>query len=1046
MLPQNINSQKVNKNAAEKGEKKGKILRCVNLNKKILSTLVTVTILLSLVAFVPISNARTSGITMKVNLDKLEPDLRAQIQMEPTSEYRTIVVLKNGADKAVALDYVKGLGGKVNAEHNIINAISVSLPADKLPALTSLVEVDKILLDEKKYLIPTPKSDDSEIAIEKFLETYPYWYSQFPFWIGADKAWDMGINGTGVTVAVLDTGIFYEHPDLAGVVIDYKVFTSEVDMFPHDGYGHGTACSGCVAAQGIVEWDLGVEPIYFKVLGVAPGAKVIGGKVLTDEGWGWDSWIIEGIEWAVESGANMISMSLGGLEIPNDGNDPTCLALDAATREGVACFVAAGNDQGLGTVSSAGCGKDVITVGASTENSFIYWWLGYWPTWYADGYENDQLIFWSSGGPTADGRIDPDICAIGAWGFTLDTYPYYLWLQFGGTSMATPIAAGVGALVIQAYKQAHGTSPSPAGVREILMNTAKDIGYPATRQGAGRVDAEQAVLAALSERPYSDTDAINTGIVSAGSSYATKSIFTDNVDDVCAVKLEMFDSIAFEDLSIPPSSDTFLSFEIPEGTEFADVRLKFPVEYAYGCPVKEYNGSQWTDIHLNTALYRVEDGNWIMINYAYAHTNIQWFDARVTSGSYVLWIWNSYPLTVEPVDVEITFYKFVDWSWVSTSFIGNQLFTTISVPKTTAPGSYSGFVKVTCNGDQITIPVVVTVPAKLGQIFYLEANIVNEPRAFISGDWFYIPVRVFTFGHIMLTVEWTYPDADFDVYLIAPDGEVEALSLAPSVPITRPGGGGQYWYTTTGTTMELLSASCLYLGYWYVGIHAIYFGDIFSETLKVTLKQGEPINTPNYLQLTKGTSKTFTLSNKIPGDAKVQTMILSFQTECFEGHYSGTVHSFDGTYFGYDAWLIPVTPDMITLTVSLNWEGEHELHLTLADPAGANRGQVTAKGKTLTIKDPTIGYWTAIITIHEPGSQDYTMNVGGLRFKALNGVTLTPASFTLAPYGTQTLTITASLEARGVGFIIYYDLKTGSIYSETLIGIFTRGGCGRKLT
>jgi subtilisin family serine protease len=610
------------------------------LNKKIVSMLVAVTILLSLVAFTPIPNVRASGITMRVDLDKLEPDLRAQIQMEPTSEHRIVVVLKSGVNKAAALDCIRGLGGKINAEHDIINAISVSLSADKIPALTALVDVDRVLLDEKKYLIPVPQSDDSEIALENFYETYPYWYSQFPFWIGADKAWEMGIDGSGVTVAILDTGIFYEHPDLEGVVIDYEVFTSEEDVFPHDGYGHGTACAGIVAAQGIVDWDLGAAPIYFKVLGVAPGAKIIGGKVLTDEGWGWDSWIIEGIEWAVESGADIISMSLGGLEIPNDGNDPTCLALDAATKRGVACFVAAGNSQGLSTVSSAGCGKSVITVGASTENSFVFWWLGYWPTWYADGYENDQLIFWSSGGPTADGRVDPDVCAIGAWGFTLDTYPYYLWLQFGGTSMATPVAAGVGALVIQAYRQAHGTSPSPAGVREILMNTAKDLGYPATRQGAGRVDAEQAVLAALSERPYSDTDVIETTL-SAGCSYTVKSTFTDNIDSAYATKLEMFGSISFEDLSVPYPG-TFLSFDIPEGTEFADVRLKFPPEYAYGCPVKEYDGSTWTDIHLNTVLYREEDGKWILINYAYAHTNVQWFNARVTPGSYVLWIWNPY--------------------------------------------------------------------------------------------------------------------------------------------------------------------------------------------------------------------------------------------------------------------------------------------------------------------------------------------------------------------------------------------------------------------
>ncbi|MEM2106042.1 MAG: S8 family serine peptidase, partial [Candidatus Bathyarchaeia archaeon] len=677
----------------------------------------------------------------------------------------------------------------------------------------------------------------------------------------------------------------------------------------------------------------------------------------------------------------------------------------------------------------------VITVGASTENSFGFWWYGYWPTAYADGYENDQMIYWSSGGPTADGRVDPDICAIGAWDFTLDTYPNYLWLMFGGTSMATPVAAGTGALVIQAYKQAHGVSPSPAVVKEILMNTAKDIGYPATRQGAGRVDAEQAVLAALSQRPYSDTDAIEVTLP-AGCSYATKTFFTSNIESAYVTKLEISGSVTFEDLSVPYPG-AFLSFEIPEGTEYVDVRIKFPPEYSYGRPVKEYDGSTWTNIRLNTVLYRIEeDGRWILINYAYARTNVQWLDARVTPGTYVLWMWNQWRrLIIEPVDVKITFYKSVAWNWISTSFIGNKLFTTISVPKGAAPGSYSGFVKAICGGKQVTIPVVVTVPAKLGQTFYVEANVVNEPRNSISGDWIYIPVQVYTIGHIMLTVEWTYPDADFDVFLIAPDGEVEALSLAPSVPVVISGGGGRYWYTTTGTTMELLSIYCLYPGYWYVGIHAIYFGDIFSETLKITLKQGEPIKAPDYLCLKKGASQTFTVSNKIPGNVDVQTMVLSFETETFKDSVYGTVYSFDGINVGYDAWLIPVTPDMITLTVSLDWIGDHTLHLTLYDPAGANRGQATAKGEKVTIVDPTIGYWTAIITIHEPGSQDYTMNVGGTRFKALEGVTLTPASFTLAPYGTQMLTITTSPKAKGMGFIVYYDINTGSVYTETLVFI-----------
>jgi subtilisin family serine protease len=1008
--------------------------------------------MLSFMAFVPTSSAQPSTNlanptldksassnavsinVVKTGLNKLSPDLLAEIQTNPSSEYRVEVVLRDGASKAPTLDSISSQGGTINAQHTIINSISATLLGDKIPIIASLADVDKILVDGKKYFIPVPQADDSGAALQNFFNTDPDWYSQFPNWVGADKAWQMGFDGAGVIVADLDTGIFFEHPDLAGVVIDYKVFTSEVDAFPHDGYGHGTATASCVAAQGIVPWDLGVPGVDFKVKGVAPGVKVIGGKVLTDAGWGWDSWIIDGIQWAVQRGANIITMSLGGLEIPNNGYDPTALALDAATKQGVTCFVAAGNSQGSGTVGSPGVAKDVITVGASTEDSFIYYWLGYFPAQYASGYENDQVIFWSSGGPTADGRLDPDVCAVGAWGLTLDTDPYYLNPQFGGTSMATPVAAGVGALVLQAYKQAHGAFPSPATVRDILMNTAKDLGYPANRQGAGRVDAEKAVLAALTYYPYSSTDEINAGILAAGHHFTATSTFTDSISNAYATRLEMFDSTSFNGLSVS-RGNTFLSFQIPDGTEYADVRLKFAPEYAYGTSVHAYNGSTWTDLHLNTVLYRVDaDGNLILLSYAYAHTNVQWFDARVTPGNYVLRIVNSYKL-VQSVDVKVSFYKFVNWDWISTFAHGKHLLTTVSTPNTASPGSYSGFVKVTCDGAQIDIPVVVTVPAKLGQAFSIDANVVNEPRTGSSGDWFYIPVQAFTFGNMMLTASWISPDADFDVYLVNPRGEVKAMSVAPLVPVVKSGGGGAYWYTTTGTTMEALSIFSLTPGYWYVGIHAMYFGNSFSQTVTVDLVKGSPISTPSYLNLKQGSSKTFTISNNIPGAVNVQTMALSFQTEHFAEQLTSTVRSFDGVNVGYDGWLIPVTPDILTLKVSVNWIGNHELNLDLWDPAGRNVEMTATSGQTLTVHNPAIGYWTAIITIGEPGSQDYSLNVGGTMFKPLEGVTIQPSAFTLQPSGTQTLTISATTQTSRIGQIIYYNFATGSIYSTTLLTI-----------
>jgi hypothetical protein len=246
--------------------------------------------------------------------------------------------------------------------------------------------------------------------------------------------------------------------------------------------------------------------------------------------------------------------------------------------------------------------------------------------------------------------------------------------------------------------------------------------------------------------------------------------------------------------------------------------------------------------------------------------------------------------------------------------------------------------------------------------------------------------------------------------------------------------------------MEMLSTFSLFSGYWYVGIHAIYFGNTFSQTVTVKLDQGTPINMPRYLTLKRGTSKTFTVSNKIPGTLNVQTMALQFATETYTLSGTGIVYSYDGTpaHQGYVEIDWPVTPDMITMTVSLSWVGGHSLSLVLWDPAGRNVGDTFTNPGSLTVNNPAIGWWGAIITINDVGSQDFTLSVSGQRFKALSGVTITPATFTLASMGTQAVTITASPEARGTGFIVYYDLTTGSVYSETLVIISPCGGFGKN--
>jgi len=168
--------------------------------------------------------------------------------------------------------------------------------------------------------------------------------------IGAPYVWEQGFDGTGIKIAILDTGIWKDHPDLAGKVIAEKDFTD--DMTTEDLHGHGTHCAGIVAANGTLK-------------GVAPGASLINAKVMNKNGVGYSSWIIAGWEWAAEQGAHIFSMSFGGG--PTDGTGILDKALNAIVEEyNIVAVAAAGN---LGTyygIETPAAADNAIAVGATT--------------------------------------------------------------------------------------------------------------------------------------------------------------------------------------------------------------------------------------------------------------------------------------------------------------------------------------------------------------------------------------------------------------------------------------------------------------------------------------------------------------------------------------------------------------------------------------------------------------------------------------------------------------------------------------------------------
>ncbi|MEH1164090.1 S8 family serine peptidase [Micromonospora sp. CPCC 205539] len=314
--------------------------------------------------------------------------------------------------------------------------------------------------------------------------------------IGAPKAWAAGHDGTGVKVAVLDTGIDATHPDLAGRIATSRSFVPGEDDV-RDGHGHGTHVAATVAGSGAASGNARK--------GVAPGAQLVVGKVLNAAGEGDSSWIIEGMEWAATSGAKVVSMSLGGS--PTDGSDPMSEAVNALTAStGTLFVIAAGNAGAQRTIGAPGAATAALTVAATGET--------------------DLLAGFSSQGPRLDGALKPDIAAPGieivaarAAGTTMGEPVDERYTSASGTSMATPHVAGAAAILAQQ----HPDWP-PAQLKSALMSTSKDAGHTAYQQGAGRLDIarvdRQRVFATTPNVDYGMLPATEPGTTSRQVSYA----------------------------------------------------------------------------------------------------------------------------------------------------------------------------------------------------------------------------------------------------------------------------------------------------------------------------------------------------------------------------------------------------------------------------------------------------------------------------------------------------------------------------------------------
>ncbi|MEV0643808.1 S8 family serine peptidase [Phytomonospora sp. NPDC050363] len=391
--------------------------------------------------------------------------------------------------------------------------------------------------------------------------------------IGAPGAWAAGHDGTGVKVAVLDTGADATHPDLAGRIALSESFVPGEETT--DGQGHGTHVAATIAGSG--DGSQGLRK------GVAPGAELLVGKVLDNGGSGQASWIIAGMEWAAQQGADVISMSLGGDTSTPD--DIMSDAVDTLTTEYGSLFViAAGNSGPRGTtIGSPGTADSALTVGAVDKS--------------------DGLASFSSRGPrVGDNGLKPEITAPGvgiiaarAKGTSLGTPVDEYYSSLNGTSMATPHVAGAAAIM----KQLH-PGLTPAQLKNALVSTAKNhAGYTVYEQGAGRVDLTAGTAASVFASATADFGTLTPK--EGGTPPVTRTVTYTNIGTADAV-LDL--ALALDRDTIPGAGEVSLSantLTVPAGGS-ADVTITVdPMTGALGAH-DGYLTATGADVSLTTSV------------------------------------------------------------------------------------------------------------------------------------------------------------------------------------------------------------------------------------------------------------------------------------------------------------------------------------------------------------------------------------------------------------------------------------------------------------
>jgi Subtilase family len=510
----------------------------------------------------PAAAAAAGGAAQSVAAGRAAPVAKTVTRAGASGTQPVIIFLKNQwaetgsrirSDKRTALiqaaqtpylGQLQALGATDVHGYRLVDAISAHVPASSLGAITSSPGVASVIPDSPivgpaQAMSPAGASTAARATPVK---APPGACSATPQLTpeglaltgtdgaakGAKTARSLGFTGAGVKVAFLADGIDTANANLMRgrqpVISDYKDFSGDGTSAATEG-GEAFLDANAIAGQGSQVYDVSgfgaqapASPCRIRIEGAAPGVSLVALKVFSNANVSSTSGFLQAIDYAVNvDHVNVLNESFGYNAFPDVTSlDAVKEFNDMAVRAGTTVVVASGDAGPFNTIGSPASDPQVISVGASTDFQF------YAQTNYAGadqfapkGWESDNISSLSSGGYTQDGRT-LDLVAPGDLSFAscTPTAIYSDCVNFlgqpstveesGGTSQSSPLVAGAAALVIQAYEKAHhGSPPSPAVVKQVLLSTATDLGAPAAEQGTGLLNSLKAVELA-SWQPRSD--------------------------------------------------------------------------------------------------------------------------------------------------------------------------------------------------------------------------------------------------------------------------------------------------------------------------------------------------------------------------------------------------------------------------------------------------------------------------------------------------------------------------------------------------------------